>query len=60
MTFSVEQKKALSQPIDKSKVSFRDGNKSGSFQLATLKAGMSSKKLIESLVLMVGQVKLSN
>ena len=32
--FSIEQKKALSQPIDKSKVSFRDGNKSGSFQLA--------------------------
>ena len=34
MSFSVEQKKALGQPIDKSKVSFRDGNKSGSFQLA--------------------------
>jgi len=34
MSFSAEQKKALSQPIDKSKVSFRDGNKSGSFQLA--------------------------
>ena len=34
MSFSAEQKKALGQPIDKSKVSFRDGNKSGSFQLA--------------------------
>ena len=34
MSFTQEQRIALSQPIDKSKVSFRDGNKSGSFQLA--------------------------
>ena len=34
MSFTQDQSIALSQPIDKSKVSFRDGNKSGSFQLA--------------------------